>query len=495
MKRKMLATFLLFCLAPVAGIHPQSTKIGKLSADPLVLLRADLDEIFSDPRLSNAQLGIEVYSMDGSEPVYEKNSSRLLLPASNNKILTVCAALVRLGPDFRIKTSVLTDGHVENGVLTGNLVVIGSGDPTASARFHSGDPFKVFKDWSARLKSLNVHKITGDLIGYDWDSAETLGSGWEWNDLTESFAAPVSSLQFNENAVSLEISPGSRKGDPATIHASPVQGFIKLENGVVTDEKGTSSHIEINRFDSDEGIAVRGTIPRGAAAVTHMVSVRDPVRYYVWALKNTLSAEGIDAASCRLKKMKSYEPPTASLLWADESPKLSEIIKPVLKESLNLYAETLVRILGSELGKSGTFSAGKEIVEETLGRMGLERESYFYADGSGLSRLNLISPDALVRVLKFMYRQPAFVSFDGALPVAGADGTLAARMKGTKAGSNVHAKTGSLANVSSISGYVRTSDGEMLAFSMMFNNFLTSRDVVEALQDKALERLANFSRK
>ena len=492
----MLAIVLLLSLASIAGTPPGSTKIRKISkaSDPLVLLRADLNRIFSDPPLNTAQSGIEVYSLDRSEIVYEKDSSRLLVPASNNKILTVCVALLCLGPDFRIKTRVLTDGHVQDGVLTGNLIVSGSGDPTNSARFHSGDPFSVFKEWSAKLKTLNVRKIKGDIIGNEGDFGEMLGAGWEWNDLAESFAAPVSSLQFNENSVSIEISPGSKKGAPATIRASPIQDFIKLENGVVTEEEGTSPHLEINRIDSDEGIAVHGTIPEGAA-VTRTVSVRDPVRYYLWALKDTLLVEGIDAASCGLNKTKLYEPPAASLLWIDESPKLSEIIKPVLKASQNIYAETLVRILGSELRKSGTFSEGKEIVEDTLSRIGLDKGSYFYADGSGLSRLNLITPDGLVRILRFMHGQQDFDLFANALSVAGSDGTLASRMKGTKAENNVHAKTGTLANVSSISGYVRTSDDELLAFSMMFNNFLASRGAVEALQDKALVRLANFSRK
>jgi D-alanyl-D-alanine carboxypeptidase/D-alanyl-D-alanine-endopeptidase (penicillin-binding protein 4) len=487
MKRKMLAIVWLLYL-PLAAYTPPK------SVDPLTLLRSRLNRLFSDARLSNAQFGIEVYSLDRSEIVYDKNSSRLLLPASNNKVLTVCTALLRLGPDFRIKTWVLTDGPVDNGVLAGNFIVVGSGDPTNSARFHSGDPFRVFKEWSAKLKSLNVHKITGDIIADEGDSGEMLGSGWEWNDLAEAFAAPVSSLQFNENTVSLEISPGLRKGDPARIRSFPVQDFLKLDNEVVTDG-GNSPNIEVHRIDNDELIAVQGTIPRETAALTRLVSVRDPVYYYLVALRNTLSAEGIDVSSCGLKQSKLYGHAGSSRLWIDESPALSEIIKPVLKSSQNLYAETLTRILGSELRNSGTFSKGREIVEETLSRMGLEKGSYFYADGSGLSRLNLVSPDALVRILKYMYRQPEFVLFDGALPIAGVDGTLAGRMKGTKAENNVHAKTGSLADISSISGYVRTSNGEMLAFSMMFNNFLTPKDAVESLQDKALERLANFSRK
>jgi serine-type D-Ala-D-Ala carboxypeptidase/endopeptidase (penicillin-binding protein 4) len=494
MRRRIIAIALFFCLAPTACADPKSAKIGKLptAVAPVARLRADLDRIFSNSRLSNTLSGIEIYSLDRSESVYERDSSRLLMPASNNKILTVCTALMRLGPDFKIKTRVSADGLIKDGVLEGSLIVSGSGDPTNAPRFHSGNPFGVFREWSAKLKALSIHKVNGDLVGDELDFDEMLGKGWEWNDLPESFAAPVSSLQFNENMLLLEISPGTRKGDPATIRTSPLRDFLKLENSLTTGSEETPLHIDINQ--TEEGVAVHGTIPCKSPVVSRAVSVRDPVRYYLQALKDTLSAEGIDVASCGLKKTKFHDS-AATLLWVDESPTLSEIIKPILKLSQNLYAETLARILGTELRKSGAFPAGKEIVEETLSGMGIVKGSFSYADASGLSRLNLVSPDSLVRILRTMYARPEFALFNDALPIAGVDGTLAGRMKGTRAENKVHAKTGSLANVSCISGYVRTSDDEMLAFSMMFNHFLAPRDVIEALQDKALERLANFSRK
>lgn len=165
-----------------------------------------------------------------------------------------------------------------------------------------------------------------------------------------------------------------------------------------------------------------------------------------------------------------------------------------MKESENLYAETLTRTLGLVFGQKGTFSEGKGIVEDTLSQVGIEPESYSYADGSGLSRLNLVSADVLVRILRAMYGHRHFVPFYQALSIAGVDGTLENRMKGTRAENNLHAKTGTISNASAISGYVYTADGEMLAFSIMVNNYLESRKQAEFLQDKAIERLANFSR-
>jgi PBP4 family serine-type D-alanyl-D-alanine carboxypeptidase len=157
-------------------------------------------------------------------------------------------------------------------------------------------------------------------------------------------------------------------------------------------------------------------------------------------------------------------------------------------------SESFLRILGLEFRGEGTFAKGKEVVEETLTGMGIAREDYSYADGSGLSRMNLVSADVLAGILKHMYRHPHFPVFYDSLSIAGVDGTLKARMKGSKAENNLHAKTGTLTNISSISGYIRSADGEMLAFSIMANNFLASKNIAESIQDRALKKLANFSR-
>jgi PBP4 family serine-type D-alanyl-D-alanine carboxypeptidase len=176
------------------------------------------------------------------------------------------------------------------------------------------------------------------------------------------------------------------------------------------------------------------------------------------------------------------------------SPPLSEIVKPLLKISQNLYAETLARTLGLVLSKRGSFESGRMNVQEALRRMGIEPGTYSYVDGSGLSRLNLLSADLLVRLFRFVYHQPYFPAFYDALPIAGVDGTIAQRMKGTRAENNARAKTGTLLQVRSLSGYVHTADGEMLAFSMIANNFLVSSAAAEYVQDRAVERLAAFTR-
>jgi D-alanyl-D-alanine carboxypeptidase/D-alanyl-D-alanine-endopeptidase (penicillin-binding protein 4) len=491
-----LVLFLLFVISQTgySGTSPARTAPKSPNVDAVQLLREDLDHMLADTRFARAQIGIEVFSLDRTEVLYGKNALQLLIPASNNKIITASVALMRLGADYRFKTHVLTDGQVENGVLRGNLIISGSGDPTYSSKFNGGDPFAAFRTWAANLKERNIQTIEGSILGDVGTFGESaLGQGWEWNDLPSAFAAPVSALQFNDNMMALTIVPGTKPGDPALVHASPLEGYLQINNRAVTGPEASPPDIRIQNSGSDETVEILGTIPAKGAVVQETVAVRHPVLYFLSALQHILSGEGIAAGGLGLAK-RSDATGRLSQLWIHSSPELSEIVKQLLKNSINLYAETLVRALGLALRGEATFAKGREVVEEALNQIGIETETYSYADGSGLSRLNLESADSFVRLLTFMYQDKNFQTFYDALPIAGVDGTLSTRMKRSQAENNVHAKTGSMANVSSISGYVKTLDGEMLAFSIVMNGYLGPRDAVESMQDRVLARLADFSR-
>jgi serine-type D-Ala-D-Ala carboxypeptidase/endopeptidase (penicillin-binding protein 4) len=472
------------------------TSLPGSAADSVKILNRDLDRIFSDPRFANAQWGVEIFSLDRSEMLYAKNSQRLLVPASNNKILTVAAALTQLGLDYRFKTQVWADGPIIDGILKGNLIIAGFGDPSSSSRISPKDPFQPFRTWASNLIQKGIRAIDGTIIGDGSSFEETVyGHGWAWDDLAEGYAAPVSALQFNENVIALEIAPGLKANEAASIKMSPLAKYLTVDNRIITKASGSSSHIDLERSRLGEEITVRGVLLENSSAIDRNVAVQFPIRYYLSALKQVLGDEGIDISRCDIKESRQARSQSASLLWLHSSPPLSEIVRPLLKMSLNLSSETLARVLGLERRGEGRFSKGKEIVEEALEQMGLNKESYVFSDASGLSRMNLVSADALIRILGHMYRSPQFSVFYDALPIAGIDGTLAARMKGTKAENNVHAKTGTMSHVSSLSGYIKTADNEMLAFSMIANNFLAEKDGAEHLQDSALIRLARFSRK
>jgi D-alanyl-D-alanine carboxypeptidase/D-alanyl-D-alanine-endopeptidase (penicillin-binding protein 4) len=462
--------------------------------DSAKLLRRDLTAIFSNPGISDAQWSAAIFSVDKNELLFEKNQQKLFMPASNNKIITAVAALLRLGPDFRFKTELFVDGAVENGTLMGSLIIAGFGDPSSSTRIGSKDPFEPFRIFAAKLKENKIFAIEGKIIG-DGSAFEEVpyGQGWEWDDLGEAYAAPISALQFNENQITVEATPGQEIGSLAQIAAKPLS-YPPIDSKILTTASGLAS-IAIEQDPGTEALRVRGAIPLNNGLLTRSVAAKSPIRYYLMALKQVLSEEGIDTTHCKIEESRAGRPQSAIPLWIHASAPLSELLAPNLKFSMNLFSETLLRVMGIELQGEGTSRKGKEVVAETLAEIGIPQDSYLYADGSGLSRLNLVSTEKMVRLLAYMHQDERFPVFYSAFPVAGVDGTLKNRMLGTRAENNVHAKTGTLSHVSAISGYLKTADGETLAFSIMANNFLGTKALPESIQDMVLVRLARFSRK
>jgi D-alanyl-D-alanine carboxypeptidase/D-alanyl-D-alanine-endopeptidase (penicillin-binding protein 4) len=494
--KKPVLRFVVMLVAVVAMTMGSTSLCSAAGGSAAITrLRTELDRIFADSRFAGAHWGVQIYSLDRSEVLYEKNPAKLLIPASNAKLITTSAALLRLGPDYCFRTLLLTDGSIEDGALKGDLVVAGFGDPSITVESPDDDPFDTFRAWAFILKSKGIEKITGDILG-DSSAFENpmLGQGWAWDDLTEGYAAPVSALQFNENRLWLRINPRNKKSGFPKVELLPLPEYWIVDNKLTIKTESAKAKIGIDRSPSNDSIVASGTVPANGMILDNQIAVNDPVHFYLASLKHVLASEGIDVAACGIREAKGGDPQSMALLWTHTSAPLSEIIKPLLKDSLNLYAETLVRVLGMELNKQGSFEAGREVVEETLGRMAIDKDRYLYADGSGLSRLNLASAEMLVRILRSMYRHPCFSAFHEALAIAGRDGTLENRLKGTRAEDNLHGKTGSLSGVSSISGYVKTRGGEMLAFSIIANNFLLPKSETDAAQDGVLQKLADFKR-
>ena len=492
-------SFAAFIIAFAAALCPLP------AADAEDTLRRDLDVIFRDQRLSDTQLGVAIYSLDRDELLFGYNANKLYIPASNEKILTAAVSFLRLGPEYRFKTRVFIDGEIDdNGVLQGDLIIQGFGDPSHSTRMGSKDPFTAFRDFAIRLKTQGIKAIAGSIAGDASAFRGTgYGRGWELDDLTASYAAPVSALSFNENFVSFQIRPGAKTGDVAILSSEPVPGYPRIDNSIVTAAAGRAATVNVEHTSNDAGapetIKLRGTLPLKNPVSRRSVAVRRPVRYYLEAFRHLLGREGIDVSNCDIKEEYSMPKPgdsgAAELLMTYESASLAELLKPIMKDSLNMPTETLLHTLGLEIRGEGTADAGIEVVTETLETIGIRKGSYVFADASGLSRRNLISADILARVLGFMHRQPVFPHFYATMAIAGVDGTMRNRLTETAVRGNVHAKTGTLTGVSAISGYVRTADGEMLAFSIIANNYISVKTAVEDVQNMALLRLAHFSKK
>lgn len=476
---------LLLLLVFTGCMHRQPQPV----VTPVSTLQSELNRIFDDPVLHDAFCGVLVQSMDSGEILYSRNEDKLFLPASNMKLLTGAAALVKLGPDFTFETRVVTDGSIENGVLRGNLLVIGGGDPTISGRFFKDDGLELLGQWTKRLKSLGINEITGDVVAVDdFFDQERWGNGWSWNDLPYPPAAEVGTFQLAENVVTVWV---KSEGESTAITMNPSTSYITVNNHVVV-ESDAKVEVEWEYEPLSKTISLEGRLPPQGSDYGSF-AVHDPSTYFAHVFRETLEMDGIKVDGADYSSEEA--PADGTELILRKSPPLREILPVMLKVSQNLYAETLLKTLGKIGSGEGSYEAGKKQLLGILESFGIPPEENIIQDGSGLSRLNYVTPRTLLHVLSFMHRDPNFPIFYDALSIAGVDGTLAGRMKGTQAENRVHAKTGSLANARSLSGYVTTADGELLAFVLLVNNFSAPRQSVDSLQDLALQRLASFSRK
>jgi len=467
-------------------------------------LQHDIDDILAAPALERGYWGVLVKSLKTGETLYARNAQKLMMPASNMKIVTLAAAAERLGWDYTYETQLFGAGPIDDGVLDGDLLVVGSGDPSLGVA--DGVSARVFDDWAERLETLGVRAIRGRVIGDDntFDDEE-LGFGWSWDDLPDDYAAGVSALQFNENAARITVKPGAHEGDAAWVDLAPAGTGLAIDNRLRTGAADAPTSIAARRLPGSSRLELRGSIPVNVAPATRVVSVDNPTLFAVSALRDALIARGIDIRGPAVDVDDIANPPKRSdgvLLVSYRSPPLSILAVRLMKMSQNLYAETLLKTLGvrpvadtcpTPCGAST--ADGRANVQATLQTWGVPNESMIQRDGSGLSRYDYVTPDALVTILAHVdrddrLRQP----FEASLPIAGRDGTLANRMKGTTAEGNARAKTGSMSNVRALSGYVTSADGDPLVFSIIANNFETTADVVNRATDAIVVRLAQFTR-
>lgn len=465
-------------------------------------LASQLRAVFEDPEYSRSLWGVKVQSVSNGETLFELNAEKLLMPASNMKLLTAIAALEFLGPDYRYSTKVKASGRIEKGTLKGDLIVVGSGDPTLGARLSSpdplkledGDPLAVFLDWVQRLKSLGIRRIQGDLIGNDQVfGGPDLGKGWAWDDLAHGYSAPLSGLQYNENVVVLQINSKRDSSGVPTVRMVPDYPSLQINNLLTFVPECREWEYDLDRIIGKNKIVLRGSVPSNKSTLWSTVSVERPAEFFLSILKQVMSDQGIKVDGVARVLSSERELEDTRTLFSHESPSLRFIVRILLKVSQNLYAETLVRTMDRR-PFAKTFEKGREVLELTMQYAGIPEDAYVIADGSGLSRYNLLTPEAIISLLHFSFSQPYREDFLKALPVAGVDGTISQRLKGTVVPGKIRAKTGSLESVRSLSGYVVTPDGETLAFSMIVNNYDERRKDAEAVQDLALQYMSRFTR-
>jgi serine-type D-Ala-D-Ala carboxypeptidase/endopeptidase (penicillin-binding protein 4) len=460
-------------------------------------LASDLARVFGAPVMSQGLWGVEVKSVDSGRVLFEHNARTLVMPASNMKILTLATAAETLGWDYCFTTTLETAATVENGVLMGDLIVRGTGDPTINGR--NNRAAAVLDEWAGALKAAGITRIDGSIVGDDnaFDD-EGLGAGWSWDYLQYDYAAPVGALEFNENVARLTVRPGAAVGEPVLIELAPGSG-LQVVNHAFTGETKSQTTIDFGRRADQPVLTITGSLPVDAQPATRQVAVVNPTIYFAQSLKDGLVARGIDvtgAAADADDRLDLPAPDARRALARTESPALREIATVLMKVSQNLYAETLLKATGAAKGGLGTIEGGRIATRALLSSWGIPPSTYVQYDGSGLSRYDYLTADLIVTILERLYADPRHRdAFVATLPIAGKDGTIASRMKKTRAEGNAAAKTGSIANVRSLSGYIRTRDGETLAFSMLANSFTIPAATVNWIADLAVETLANFTRR
>jgi serine-type D-Ala-D-Ala carboxypeptidase/endopeptidase (penicillin-binding protein 4) len=460
-------------------------------------LQRDINALISAPGLDAGTWGIVTASLTRHETLFEANPRKLLIPSSNMKIVTLAAAAERLGWDYTFETRLAAAGPIAGGVLDGDLVAIGSGDPSFDD--WDGAASTIFRDWAEQLKTAGVHAVTGRIVGDDnaFDDGG-LGAGWAWDDLDRSYATSVGALQFNENTAQIVVTPGAQAGTSALVSFRPESAGLVLRDLVRTGARGTQPAVASQRLPGSTMLDVRGTIALGAAPIVRNVSVVNPTLYFVNQLRSVLVSSGIEVRGAAVDIDDAANPPVserATPIVRYRSAPLSELAVTMMRLSQNLYAETLLKTLGAWSG-TPTTAGGLAATRKVMETWGIPALGYSQADGSGLSRYNVVSAASLASILTHVEADPRLREpFRSALPAAGRDGTLENRMKGTPAQGNARAKSGSLTNAYALSGYVASADGEPLVFSIIANNFGTPPEVIDRIEDAIVVRLARFSRR
>ncbi|HKY26361.1 MAG TPA: D-alanyl-D-alanine carboxypeptidase/D-alanyl-D-alanine-endopeptidase [Pyrinomonadaceae bacterium] len=534
----------------VATPSPLQTPSPSPTASPVVRsaattktleeLRARITDVLQKPELSSAMVGIKVASLDTGRTLFEQNAVKLLRPASNLKLYTVATALDRLSPDYRFNTSVYAANRPDAaGILHGDLTIYGRGDPTIAARFSNGDYFQRINELAARIAATGLKRVEGDLVGDEtYFIGPKYGSGWNWEDLQWWYGAEVSSLTINDNALDLSIKPGPSAGSPAIITTGPPDPLLTIVNRVTTGPKSSRRELAVHRDLNADTLELYGSIPLDDSGYTRAIGISHPSLLFIYLLRTALAQRGVTiTGKSRTVPAPAYANasltanPTGPIEIASlQSPPLSVVAAETLKRSQNLYTELILRTLGKAVppppastsssansssirpaNASSTGAAepqitatvqptprtseegGLEVVKTFLKEAGASSDVLSLDDGSGLSRNNMVTAEATVQLLIYMNRHRYATAFRDALPIAGVDGTLRGRMRGTLAANNVRAKTGTLSSAASLAGYVTTAAGENLVFSIIVNNYPSDVDPPTVCIDPIMVLLASFA--
>jgi D-alanyl-D-alanine carboxypeptidase/D-alanyl-D-alanine-endopeptidase (penicillin-binding protein 4) len=413
--------------------------------------------------------GFHVVDVESGRTVYGEGEDRLLVPASNTKLVTSAAALDTLGPGYFFETALLIRGELHRGVLYGDLAVVGRGDPNISGRFYGGDDLGPFRPWIAELQRRGVRQVRGDLwLDHGYFASPEIHPDWDPRDFHKPYQAPVAALGFEDNVLVVKAAPGPGPGGSPVVETSPALPLFTVHNDLERTSSPRRHLVRLSRAPAGHEILVDGRIHTGVSQLTLAISVPDPVIFFGSALRQALEEAGIHLAGEVIPV--EHLP---GLTWDEVAVHRSSLL-PTLeitnRESQNLYAESLVKVLGAERCGRGSWDNGLRAMRDFLRQVGLGKDSYRLADGSGLSRSNRMTARQLTELLVFMSRHRWSREFMTSLPYGGQErSSLEDRLTEPEYGENVFAKTGTLTGVSALSGYAKGRSGRLYAFSILCN--------------------------
>ena len=483
------------------GLQKQSAFSKKQSAK--FAARADALLGTTTPT-GKGEWGLLIADAETGEILYQQNADRYFVPASNMKLFTTALALTKLGPDYRFHTTLETTGAISKGVLTGNVTLVGRGDPNLSNRKFpyqlkeefDGPPEKVLSELADGLVAKGVKEISGDVIGDDsYFPRERYPSGWEIDDMVWEYGAAISSIVVDDNTVTLTLAPGDEPGNPVQASESPATPDFLVQNDVVTSAPDAKSDLTLTREPGSSLVVVKGTMPAKGSPRRLVLAVEEPAQHAATVLKRLLEDRGVGVdgvARARHDAPKTQGDPT--VLAEHVSVPLSDAVKLINKISQNLHAEMLLRIVARQSGMWATDDDLMKVPQDFYASAGIDPDDVIQSDASGLSRHDLVTPRAIVALLTFAQKQPWFETYFNSLPVAGVDGTLEDRMKNTIAAGHIHAKTGSVVHVRTLSGFADTQSGRRLIFSFLSNNQAgKNHEAADALTGLCVAMLEQFN--
>ena len=446
-----------------------------------------LDPLFSSSEFSQARWGVTVISLRDGKLIYEHNGAQLFTPASNMKIYTTAVAVNLLGADYHWRTSVYADSEPDSsGTIHGDLVLYGRGAPDLIAT-SKPDNSNSLEQLAKALAARGIKHVQGNVVGDEsYFRGDTTGQGWQWNDLQWYFGAEASALTINANSIDISITSATNINEPPKVVSNDLDGYVQTTNRVVTVARGEPIRFGVKREISENNVTVWGQYPVGGHGYGASLSVHRPSLWAAMIFLRALKANGISVdgtaqfRDARVPEKQRFKSEGKQELAFVNSKALSEIIRVTNKLSVNLYAELLLRTLGRERGdmltaensagwEPGDDERGTNLVRDWLSRQGIKTAGLALHDGSGLSRLDLVTPTSTAQLLAAIRQTNSARAFIESLPIAGTDGTMGGRLPGTDG--RIVAKTGTLTYDHSLSGYLTAKDGQVYAFSVICNDF------------------------